>query len=191
MGGWAVRVSRMPAPKAPRKPVVGSLKLYIRAPETAVAAGSEDGPTETAPDLSEKINIKLPRGFNFMSDTVSLLRAQVGNANKRLSELRDKASKCGNCRKTIDVSAVDSAEKLIEYVGTFLSTAEVPVTITVNHSSNGNLSLFFRNKNKYLSVLVTSVVFEYACYDNDLLVFEGEFKLISSIIDQQLSWLIK
>lgn len=182
----------MSFPKAPKKPVVGTLKLSIRNLE--VEGSTEDDPNEkfkSTPDLSNGLKFSLPRGFMLDTDREQVIGRQKASGLKRLSEIRDKAQKCRACHRRVDLSAVDRCEELLEFVASFLKshTTDTP-SFVVSQEPDGSLSLDVTLSKKLLCFQINSGAIEIGHYSGNSLVEEKSARLISSQVTDSLSWLV-
>lgn len=143
----------MDFPKAPKKQVKGSLKLYVKSSKVEVEVSEE--PEEHKEDLAGDLTFSPPAGF-FVDDTVyPVLFRQREAALQRLQELKDKLDRCGSCRSKYDETGVNLAVQSIERAVKFFLASDLQKLISISvrqKSTPGKIELFFSNDDETVSV---------------------------------------
>jgi len=182
----------MPFPRAPKKPVSGTLKLVIR-PPTAGTFGEEDPRAEFKDevDFSAGMGFNLPRGFSAYTTVQEVMRRQREAALQQVQKLRDKLAKCGSCKKTTSPVVLSCVEIELERAySIFILKAEHAVKVILGQRPNGDVTLDFSAGGKQLSLIVALAGVEVGMYSKDSLQSTATFQYpVENALTYYFDWL--
>lgn len=185
----------MPFPRAPKRPVKGTLKLVVRPPETeaVLGEGEEVDPREEfsgTVDSADGLNIKLPQWFSVDKSTDDVTRRQHNAALEQIQGLRDKRSRCAVCKKKTSERALDEAELFVRgALGVVLECCPDPVTFIIGQLPDGAITLDLTRPRVLLSIHFSAAGAEHGAYLNDELQHSDSYRYsVINKLKQELDW---